>query len=425
MPARRWQLSNGLPVVAVTGVEQPVLKVELIVDAGRPFEPRKLISALTDDLLTEGTRHRSAAEVEAFFEHFGTSLRQPDLMDTNNLSLSTIHRRAAEVLPVMAEVAISPSFSVEGFERMLRRRKQNLRENLADNDTLAYRLITEAIFGSHHPYGYNSYLDSFEGIGPEDLVAFHRQTYHAGNATLFVAGNVTPAIEKLLDETFGQMPSGGSVPAPTLLAKPTQPRLLQLSRPRAQQSMIRRGRSGIQITNPDYPGLVVLDTVFGGYFGSRLMRNIREEKGFTYGIESDLEVYRFDGTFGVSADVANESLVEVRREIDLEVEKLLQDPVPAPELDMVRAYLSGNIAMGLDGVLGHAYRYRAALIKDYDANDYLQRLEDTVLHITPAELQDLAQRYLCPGQDSEVIVGGAPPVDGVEMVLDVERPLDV
>jgi len=154
-----------------------------------------------------------------------------------------------------------------------------------------------------------------------------------------------------------------------------------------------------------------------------LMRNIREEKGYTYGIDSDLDTYRFDGSFGVSADVANENLDNVRREIDLEIDKLLQHPIPHAELDMVRAYLAGNLAMELDGVFGHGYRHRSAIIKNYDPVALLRGLDDAIRNISPAELQDLAQHYLSPGQDWEVIVGGAAQVQGAQLVEQVDAPL--
>lgn len=422
---RKWTLGNGLPVVAIGDTEAPLLRVEMIWHAGTPFQPKRALASITNELLNEGTKSRSAVALEAFFEQYGTALGSPDVMDTSNLAIATTHRHAATVLPVMAEVMQNPAFSEASFQRIIRRRRQRLRENLSDNDTLAYRLITESVFGSRHPYGYNSFLNDYESIRREDVIGFHSSHYHVGNGTLLVVGQLNAQVERLLEETFGQLPSGPAAQPLPIPALPSPPRIRQLLRPRAQQTMIRIGRGGIHIGHPDYPGLVVLETVYGGYFGSRLMRNIREEKGYTYGIESDLDTYRFDGSFGVSADVANENLANVRREIRLEADKLLQDPVPTAELDMVRAYLGGSIAMELDGVFGHSYRYRSAIIKQYDPVQLLQGLEETIQQISPQELQDLAQRYLQPGADWEVIVGGSKVVDGAEVVERVDHPLVV
>jgi predicted Zn-dependent peptidase len=405
------------------GVDAPVLRVEMIWDAGRPFEQKKLQAGATADMMVEGTRHRTAGELEAYFEQYGTSLGQPDLMDTANLSVSTILKQAERVLPAMAEVIAEPAFSEASFKRFLKRRRQRLREGLSDNDTLAFRLITESVFGSDNPYGYNGYKADYAALTLEDVTSFHRSHFHAGNATLYVAGQITDAVERLLESTFGQLPGGARAVSPTPPATPEDPRILQVLKPRAQQTMIRRGRRGIDIRGEDYGGLVVLETIFGGYFSSRLMKNIREEKGYTYGIESELDTFRHDGSFGVSADVANENLDDVRREIDIEIDKLLQHPVPVAELDMVRAYLAGSLAMELDGPFGHGYRHRAALIKDYDPVALLDNLNTAVRNISPAELQDLAQEYLSKGDDYEVILGGAAPVEGAELVTVLDRPL--
>jgi predicted Zn-dependent peptidase len=405
------------------GAEVPVLRVEMIWDAGRPFEGKRLQAGATADMMMEGTTKRPAAELEAYFEQYGTSLAQPDLMDTGNLSLSTILRHAPNVLPVMAEVIAEPAFTEASFLRFQKRRRQRLREGMSDNDTLAFRLITESIFGSTNPYGYNGYSSDYDHLTLDDVKQYHRSHLHAGNVTLFVAGRLTTEVENLLETTFGQLPVGNKPTAPTLSPKTVTPEVLQVLRPRAQQTMIRRGRRGIDIQGEDYGGLVVLDTIFGGYFSSRLMRNIREEKGFTYGIESDIDTFRFDGSFGVQADVANENLENVRREIAIEIDKLLQHPVPAAELDMVRAYLAGSLSMELDGPFGHSYRHRSALIKGYDPVQLLGRLDDAVRNISSAELQDLAQKYLNPGDDWEIILGGASQVDGARVVTELDTPL--
>lgn len=395
----------------------------MIWDAGRPFESQRLLAGFTDDLMTEGAAGKTAAELEAFFEQYGTGLQQPNLMDTANLSLGTIHRHAPEVLPVMADIIARPDFSEASFTREIRRRKQRLRENLSDNDTIAFRMITEAIFGAGSPYGYNSTHADYDALTPEAVRAYHKSHRHAGNGTLFVVGQLNTKIEQLLEDTFGQLPTGPKAPPFLTTTTPYPPAIYQFIKPKAQQTMIRTGRPGINIKDPDYPALVVLDTVLGGYFGSRLMRNIREEKGFTYGIESDLETFRYGGSFGISADVANENLAAVRTEIGNEIDELRQKMIPQAELDMVRAYLLGSMATELDGHFGHGWRYRSALIKDYEPVDFLRRLDEAVREVTPKELLDLAQRHLRPENHQEVIVGGAAAVTGAQIVTQPEKAL--
>ncbi len=395
--------------MAVHVEQAPILITEMIWRAGRPFEGQRLVAGATNALLTEGSGSYTAADLEQLFEQYGTSLETPDDNDVACLSLATIVKHADRLLPVMAEVTATPTFSPRALKRYLKRSKQQLREDLEDPDTLAYRMLSEATFGLDNPYGYGGDKADFDALTVAALRAHYDRCYGAANATLRVVGQLSPGVEQLLDKTFGQLPAGSRAADPSYAVGEQPPGLLQVHRPRAQQTMIRRGRRGFRITDPDYAGLCVLETILGGYYGSRLMRNIREEKGYTYGIDSDLDTYRFDGTFGISADVANENVVEVRREILREMEKLRQDLVPPQELDMVRAYLLGGLVMDLDGPLAVSSRYRSAIIKEYDAVGHLARLDETIRTITAEEIRELAQRYLRPELDWEVIVGGAGP----------------
>ena len=383
--------------------------VEMIWRAGRPYEAQRFLASATNALLTEGTGRRSAGELEATFEQYGTSLETPDDFDTANLSLATITKHAAELLPVMTEVIADPAFTERELKRFKKRSRQQLREDLEDPDWLAYRHLSEAAFGADNPYGYGGGKGDYEALTVDGVREHFRRYYGARNATLRVVGQLSPAVERLLEQTFGQLRAGEVVEAPAYEVVPAAPSLLRFHRPRAQQTMIRRGRRGFRIDDPDYPGIAVLETILGGYYGSRLMRNIREEKGYTYGIDSELDTYRFDGTFGIAADVANENLAEVRREILTEMNKLRQDLMPTEELDMVRAYLLGGLVQDLDGPIAVSGRYRSAIIKQYDPVAHLRRLDETIRGISREEIRDLAMRYLRPELDWEVIVGGFDP----------------
>ena len=405
-PARTWTLSNGLKVVAIHVTQAPILSVELLWRAGKPFEAQHLVAGATNALLTEGTARHSAADLEQLFEQYGTGLGTPEDNDTANLSVATIVKHADRLLPLMAEVVAEPAFTPREFKRYVKRSRQQLREDLQDPDTLAYRMLSEAAFGRDNPYGYADTKADYDALTLEAVKTHYQRYYGMANATLRVVGQLSPAVEQLLERTFGQLPAGTRAPDPTYRVTPATPTLLHLHRPRAQQTMIRRGRRGFLVTDEDYPGLCVLETILGGYYGSRLMRNIREEKGYTYGIDSDLDTYRFDGTFGIAADVANENVSTVRQEILTEMDKLRQDLVPAPELDMVRAYLIGGLVQDLDGPLAISSRYRSSIIKEYDPAAHLRRLDDTIRNISASELRDLARKHLRPELDWEVILGG-------------------
>lgn len=414
-PAREWTLSNGLKVIAIDGAATPIVRLEILFDAGRPYERQRLVARSANQLIGEGTKRMDGAELEEFFEYYGTSLGTPNVFDTGHLAIYTIHEHLEHILPVFAEVIAEPAFSEKEFNTYLKRSLQGLKEDLTDPDTIAYRYFTEYVFGSDHPYGYNGVAEDYSTLKLSDVVSHHQRTFGAKNATLLVAGQLNSRVEALLERYLGQLPSGEAQLPEQWTEQQATPHLRQLYRPKAQQTLIRRGHQLFTRDHADYPAFSVLNTVFGGYFGSRLMRNIREDKGFTYGIESGFDFMRFGGYFTISADVANENLVDVRREINHEITKLQQDLVTDAELELVRSYLLGSLLNDVDGPLNIAQRYQVCLV-ERSSPDHFARLLDTVRHISAQELRESAQRYLKLQGDWEVIVGGAKMLPGAAKI---------
>jgi predicted Zn-dependent peptidase len=404
--AREWTLSNGLKVVAIDGATTPILRLEVIFDAGRPYERQRLVARSANQLIGEGTKKLDGAKLEEFFEFYGTSLGTPNMFDTGHLVIYTIHDHLEKILPVFAEVIAEPAFSKKEFATYVKRSRQGLKEDLTDPDSIAYRHFTEYMFGSDHPYGYNGTLADYSQLKLDDIVDHHQRTYGAKNATLLVAGQLNGKVEELLERYLGQLPAGEAQVPEKWTEQEVMPHLRQMHRPKAQQTLIRRGHQLFTRDHTDYPAFSVLNTIFGGYFGSRLMRNIREDKGFTYGIESGFDFMRFNGYFTISADVANENLPAVRREINHEISKLQNELVTDAELELVRSYLLGSLLSDVDGPLNIAQRYQICLI-ERSSPDHFARLLDTVRHVSASELRDIAQRYLKLSGDWEVIVGGA------------------
>lgn len=405
--ARHWQLRNGLPVTAVEGASRPILRIELLFNAGRPYETAPALGRSTNLMLAEGSQNKTASEIEAFFEYYGTNLILSRSMDTASVTVYTILPHLEAVLPVLAEVVLSPAFRTDDLRRFCKRSKQSLREALTEADTIAYRELTDGLFGPDHFYGYDIQASHYEQLSSEQLQQFHQQAYNASNAHLLLAGQIDAQTESLLDRYLGQLPVGKALAPRAPFAKVFAPGLKTVNRPKAQQTLIRRARLIRPLAHYDLPGLEVLNTLLGGYFGSRLMQNIREEKGYTYNIDSSLDNLRYASYLSISADVANENLAAVNREIDHEINKLQQDPISLKEMEMLRAYLLGVLMNEIDGPLNTIERYQQALMENVLPEDYNQLIQ-IVETIRPQDLQDLAQRYLGqPEEEVHVAVGGA------------------
>jgi predicted Zn-dependent peptidase len=401
----RVLLDNGIPVHVLDFPGQEILKIEAVFRAGRPQEEKRLAARATSRLVREGTVSRSAADIAEHFDYFGASLNAPTNLDTANFLLFTLKKYAHEVIPLFAEVLQQPSFPEEEIETFRRTNVQELLVELDKVETLAYRKVTELIFGEDHPYGYNSTAADYAAIGRTDILHFFERWYTPTNCTLFASGRVDDAALALLNQYFGQTPKTGQVPENQPLEPPKlTPTTLKIPHKDSLQTAIKIGRRAFSRQHPDFDGLFVLNTILGGYFGSRLMSNVREKKGFTYNIYSTLDTYAHDGCFYIATEVSPDKAEATRRAIFSEMKKLRTQPVDAEELAMVRNYLLGMLLNGLDGPLNTSDVVRS-LVTEGLSWERFDQLVATIRDISPAELQALAERYLRPEDFWTVMVG--------------------
>lgn len=401
---RLLRLRNGLPVYVLDKGTQEVTRLEVVYLAGRPFEERPLLARAATGLLKEGTNSRSAEDLSEFFDFYGATLSFPFNLDTASVILYALNRHLPDVLPVFTEMLAEPAFAQSELDTFIRRNQQALRDDLSKNDVVSYREITAHIFGEQHPYGYNSRPETYSELQREDIAAHHRRLMHANNAFVVLSGRITPAIEQLVDTYLGDLPGGSPAQPPALQLTTLPPRVVKLARPDTLQTSVRLGRQLFTRRHEDYAGIFVLNTILGGYFGSRLMENIREDKGYTYNIYSSVDTMRYDGAFHIGAEVSNEHVAGTLHEIRHEMDVLREELVDDDELAMVRNYLMGNFLTMLDGPFNISEAVSTLLTDDAPLEDF-EHLVATVSQITPEELRELARRYLDHENYWQVTVG--------------------
>jgi len=400
----RLHLSHEVPVYGIPLGTQDILKIEVIFRAGRPYEQQPLIARATASLLKEGSAKYSSAEIADQIDFYGGTLDTPVSLDHSSYVLYTLTRHAKELIPILADLLTQPVFPQRELDTFIESNAQRLEVDLAKNDILAYRKITEHIFGNSHPYGYNSVVDMYRGLERDQLVQHHQRLYHRNNIQILISGHYDDAILKLLDDHLVKALPTGKAPIPhvgTIQSGPSKAYFIQAD---SLQTAIRLGKVLFKKDHPDYAGFYVLNTVLGGYFGSRLMMNIREEKAYTYNIYSMIDAMCFDGCFYIGAEVKNESAQEVLSEIAHEMKILRQDLISEDELEMVRNYLLGNMLTMLDGAFNVAEIVKTIITEDL-SDDYFDHLAETVRTISAKELRDLAQKYLGQEDLLEVVVG--------------------
>lgn len=399
------QLDNGIPVYVTNMGTQEIVKIEVVFRAGRPFEDKKLVARATAALLKEGTKSYTSAQIAEEIDFYGDTLSIPVNLDTSNVILYSLSKHLDKILPLLGEILNSPVFPQSELAAFVNRSKQRLSVDLTRNDVVAYRKVTEFIFGKDHAYGYNSAPTTYDALTREDLIAHFKKNYVAENCTIFISGKISKQAIQSINKYLGQAIVSGqkSVTNFKKVYYPPKPVFIPLADD-SVQTAIRIGCHLFNRTHEEYKGLYVLNTILGGYFGSRLMTNIREDKGYTYNIFSTLDSMLFDGCFYVGTEVGNEFVDKTLNEIYHEFNVLQQDLVAEDELKMVQNYLLGNLLTSLDGPFNVADVAKTLIIENLPLEDF-NTLVTVIKNITAEDLRELARKYLNKNQMWEVVVG--------------------
>ena len=404
------RLDNGIPVYVLDYPGQEIVKVEAVFRAGRPEEEKRLASRATARLIREGTLYKKAAEIAEHLDFYGASITVPTNLDTSSFQLFSLKKYAKEVIPTFAEMLQFPAFPEDELETYRRTSIQELQVELEKGETVAYRKVTELIFGEQHPYGYNSLPEDYTAIQRADLQHFFDTWYTPENCLLFASGRIDAEVLGLLNEHFGQKgkDQNGKNTSPERIRNypplKTNSGKVQVQLPGSLQTAIKIGRRLFDRHHPDFNGMVVLNTLLGGYFGSRLMTNIREKKGFTYNIYSTVDAYLLDGCFYIATEVSPEKSAAAVRAIFSEMKKLREKLVPEEELSMVRNYILGMMLNGLDGPINSSDMVRNQIVEN-QSPEHFEALVETVRSISAEALQALANQYLQPKDFWVVTVG--------------------
>lgn len=403
-PYEKRTLSNGTPVYIVNGGTQEVVKIEFIFLAGKAYEAHHTVAKCTSSLLTEGTTHYTSEEIAEHFDYYGAVVSARSGVDTARIRVYCMNKFLTETLTMVKEVIEEPTFPEDEIITHLDNRKDRLDIELTKNETIGYRKLTESIFGEQHPYGYNSKKEDLEKVTRDMIVGHHRENFRPDNLMICVSGRVHESTIDLIEKLFGQTNHAGKQKVVAFNPEPVNERMIHLSGPQKHQVAIRIGRPLFKRDHPDFPGMFVTNALLGGYFGSRLMTNLREDKGMTYGIYSSVDTFRQGGCFYISTEVARKNYEASLSVIYQEIEKLSEELVSDDELQMVKNYLMGFLMMQLDGPF-NAMDVIKSLILESNHTESFNLLINKVQHIKPHEIRDLMNRYLKREELIEIVVG--------------------
>lgn len=396
-------LSNGTPIHIINAGKQDIVKLELVLQSGKWFEKQNGDSFFTTKMLTEGTRYRTAAEFSNYIDKYGAFLELNPGFDFVDIGIYILNKYFAYLIPVVQELLYDAIFPENELQILKNNTLQEIRIKNEKNNILAVRKFRELVFGEKHPYGIDLGEEDIKHIERNALVNYYDQVFR-NNLEIVLSGNVSTNHIKLTDQFLGKLVLSESQPNnPPEINTKKQKALIE--RPKSSQSSIRIGKLLFNKSHPDYLKMLVVNEILGGYFGSRLMKNIREEKGFTYGVYSRIMNFKNAGYFVVGTDVKKEFTQKTIDEIYKEIEILRNQPLGDEELQTVKNQMLGAFLSEINSAFALADKFKSIHFHGLGYAFY-QDFINTVNHIQAKEIQQTAQEYLDPDSMTEVVVGG-------------------
>ena len=398
-------LNNGLEVYLIDAGIENVLRLDIVINAGSVFQDKKLTAASVGKLLKEGSHGYNSSKIAALIDYYGAYLDISVTKDTSTITMYLLSKHLKHLIPVISRMLTEATFPEEELEIHVSRQRQ---EYLINSEKVRYKAMLEfnkLVFGEGSAYGQVLELVDFDRIERHDLVQFYNNHYHPANAYMVVSGKITSEIVNMLNQHIGntwhkEKATGYNIPEKGIIG--TKMRCIE--KPDAMQSAIRIGRPIFSKKHPDYNKFLLLNTILGGYFGSRLMSNLREDKGCTYGVHSFVTNYKHAGFFSVSTEVNAQATEIALKEIMFELNRLQTEKIGKDELSRVKNYIYGTFLRTFDGPFALAERFKSAKDIGEGFLFYKKSLEE-ILKVTPEELLETAGTYFSPEEMITLVVG--------------------
>jgi predicted Zn-dependent peptidase len=408
---QKRQLSNGLPVWLVELHEVPVVQVNLLLRSGGADDGARRFGQanMTAAMLEQGAGSRTALQIADEVDYLGADLSAASGMDSSVVRLHVPVARVAEALPIMADIALRPTFPSEELDRVRQERLTSILQARDDPPAIASAAFARVLFGANHRYGTSlaGTAEVIKTFTTDDLKKYYSSAYRPDNATLIVTGDVTAdLVLPLLESAFGSWkpPAEPITHAPTTPGQQPAGRTIYLiDKPGAPQSQIRIGDVGVARSSPDFFPLQVLNTILGGSFTSRLNNNLREVHGYAYGASSAFDMRIGGGLFFATAGVQTDKTSEALTEFIKELNGILK-PVPADELERARNYVALRYPGAFETTTDMSRRLedmRLFALPD----DYFSKYVQNIQRVSAADVQRVAQKYILPNQVAVVVVG--------------------
>jgi len=398
------KLDNDCNLYWFNSGEQELVRIEWIFSNLR-FDPAKpLLNIAVNTMLNDGTSSLTGAQIADAIDYYGAFLQVDYGFDHSQVTLYCLNKHLKHALPVIKDILTQSIFPEKELNTFIRNQQQKLQVSLQKNDFLARRVFNKALFGGTM-YGISPEIEDYDNIQRDDLLKHFKLMYQPNNCTMIAAGKIDDDILKEITLHFDKDWANNSI------ADITQPDFIEseqlfnyIEKPGALQSALRLGTKLINRTHPDFPALQVVNTILGGYFGSRLMANIREDKGYTYGIGSGMSSMKYSGALFIATEVGADVTRQAMAEIEKEIRILQTELVSNEELSLVKNYMLGSLLGSLENVFSHADKFKNVYLSGLDF-EYYDQYTQVIRNITAKDVLSLADQYLNFDQFYKVIAG--------------------
>lgn len=396
---------NGLKTFIFQAPDLDLIKLEFTFDNILLKEQLAILNPVLSSMLKEGTKTLTSKEIADTVDFYGAYLMPEYSFDQSSLTVYTMHKYVDKVLPILADILQNSIIPQSELDTNIRNNKQSLQISLQKNDVLARRNFYKEVFQGTR-YGVLPTEEIYDSISRDAILALYRRQIQPSNCNLFVAGNVDDKIKNLISTFFGkEWENKEELYKPARLEFGSYTTELYIEeKPDALQSAVRLGGLTINRRDADFPALQFVNTLFGGFFGSRLMRNIREEKGYTYSIGSYIGNLRHTGFITIASEVGVDVTKQTLAEIQKEFEILRQEKTSEDEIGLVRNYMQGMLLGSLESIFSHVDKFKAVYFSGLD-NDYYSYYSDVIKNMDASKVQDIAIRYFDYDKLFKVVVG--------------------
>ena len=399
-------MPNGVPLYRLEGTDKGVVRLDILFKGGYAVQGKPLLAMFTNRMLREGTAALSAAEISQKLDYYGAWIDMYSSQNSNHITLYTMSKHLAPLLGVLEDMIKHPLFPQENLDTVRRNNRSYFTVNSQKVDVVSQRYFENSLWGEEHPLGHVVEAADYDAITRDDIQEYYNSYYGSRNCTMFIAGSVDDAMLAAIGNSFGNEAWGcDNECGESELALPCpQAGRRTVTVQGTMQSAVKMGFMAMDSSHPDFHKFRFLCVLLGGYFGSRLMSNIREENGYTYHIAAEMDAYGERNAFMISSETATEYVEPLIQEVYKELDRLVAEPPSEAEIELVRNYIMGELCREYEGQSAKSEVFVNAWLSGVGF-DSVNRYIDEIKNVTPDSLHRLAREYFRKDNMIEIVVG--------------------